>query len=202
MAYLWINPVTESMYETNVLNDFIHQYGFERIYTSVDWLSVVREKYRKAVKVSKGTVIDVRCPKAAELVKEIEMTSEVVFPEISPILIHCGLEIAERENLQGKEIFITTPCQALADMGNALMVKNMRFIPWNRLLEKIGSAPSGSLPDQSPIPLGFFKELEVTCVSLSGEETIRKYFEKNISKEVQLVEMLYCKEGCHNGDGI
>ncbi len=202
MAYIWINPVTDSMYEPDMLNDFLHQHGYQRLETSKDWLGIVREKYRQTMEGTTDTVLDMRCPKTKELLEELEDCSNVTIPDIKPILIHCGEEISEREDLQGEEKIITTPCQALADMGNRLGLKDTRFVSWKVFLEMLGSKPEGLLPQKSPIPPGFFKELGLKTISLSGEEEIRNYFKKNMLDDVQLVELLYCKEGCHNGDGI
>lgn len=202
MAYIWINPVTAGMYETDVLNEFLRQHGYKRFETSQDWLTVVKEKYRLATQQATNTVMDVRCPKIKEVLDDLGVVSDITIPEINPILIHCGIEGSERENLQDEEKIITTPCQALADMGNALGLKNTRFVPWNRFVEAIGDKPKGSLPKESPIPPGFFDELGLKTVSITGEEEIRDYFENYVPEEVQLVEMLFCKDGCHNGDGI
>lgn len=202
MAYIWINPVTDSMYEPEALNEFLCQHGYKRIKTSGDWLTIVKEKYRLAVKQTAHTVMDVRCPKIRDLIDELDTTSDIVIPEINPILIHCGLEASQREDLEDEEKIITTPCQALADMGNALCLKNTRFVPWNRFVESIGSEPMGIAPKESPIPPGFFNELGLKTVSITGEEEIRNYFENYEPGQVQLVEMLFCKNGCHNGDGI
>ncbi len=67
MAHIWINPVTDSMYEPEVLNEFLSRHGYKRFHTSTDWLSIVKEKYREAVKKSSHTVMDMRCPKTTEL---------------------------------------------------------------------------------------------------------------------------------------
>lgn len=202
MAYIWINPVTESMYEPDVLNEFLHQHGFRRFHTSSDWLTIVKEKYRLATQQATQTVMDMRCPKTRGLLDELGITSEVIIPEIKPILIHCGQEGNEREDLQDEEKIITTPCQALADMGNALALPKTRFIPWNQFLKTIGSEPIGTAPKESPIPPGFFTGMGLKTVSITGEEEIRTYFKQGVPDDVQLVEMLYCKDGCHNGDGI
>ena len=71
MKYIWVNPVAAGMYEPELLNEFLKQHGYQRFETSMDWLSIVREKYGEAVKQSDKTVIDMRCPKAAELVRKI-----------------------------------------------------------------------------------------------------------------------------------
>lgn len=206
MAYIWINPVTDRMYDSKVLNEFLLKHGYKRFDTSTDWLTVVREKYDIAVKQSTDTVMDVRCPKVKELLEEIRIDASVTFPDIHPILIHCGEEGSQRADLLDDEKMITTPCQALADMGNALELENTQFIPWRTFLEFIGEGPEGILPTESPIPTGFFSQLDIKTDSITGEEEIRAYFEKfsneEEQKKVQLVEMLYCKDGCHNGDGI
>lgn len=202
MKYLWINPVTERMYEKQVLNEFIMQHGYKRVEVSKDWLLVVREKYKKVVQNSEKTVIDVRCPMAAELVKKIAGSDNLEFPKIHPILIHCGCELAEMRMKEREELIITTPCQALADLGNGLHLKNTIFVTWNQFLRFLNSEPEGRIQMETPIPLGFFDELNFSRVSLSGKEQICDYFQKDFSKEVQLVELLYCENGCHNGDGI
>lgn len=202
MAYIWINPVTDSMYEPDVLNEFLRHHGYKRFEASSDWLAIVKEKYRSAVCQTTHTVMDMRCPKIKELLDELGVTTDVIIPEINPILIHCGQEGSEREDLRDEEKIITTPCQALADMGNALGLEDTRFVTWNQLLESIGDEPVGVQPKESPIPPGFFDELGLKTVSITGEEEIRNYFENGVPDEVQLVEMLFCRQGCHNGDGI
>lgn len=202
MAYIWINPVTDRMYEPDVLNEFLQQHGYKRFHTSSDWLTIVKEKYRLVTQQTTQTVIDVRCPKIKKLLGELEIATRITVPEINPILIHCGQEASERENLQGEEKIITTPCQALADMGNSLTLPKTRFISWNQFLKQIGSEPIGTAPNESPIPLGFFDKLGLKTVSITGEEEIRAYLKQGVPNHVQLVEMLYCKDGCHNGDGI
>ena len=213
MAYIWINPVVASMYEPETLNEFLEKYGYKRVKTTEDWLRIVKEKYHAAVNESKTPVMDMRCPKSSEVVDTVGATSTFTVPNIEPILIHCAREISAREDLQGEEKVITTPCQALADMGNALELPHTTFVTWNQFLAMFDDQPiqdSDTLVAQqlkaSPIPPGFFEELGLKTVSVTGEEEIRDYFQtcfaKGVPNNVQLVEMLFCKYGCHNGDGI
>lgn len=206
MAYIWINPVVDRMYDADTLQTFLDRHGYKRFFTEQNWLSVVKEKYREILKQSTDVVMDMRCPKTKEVLEDLGVEQGVLFPEIHPILIHCGQEGSQREDLLDGEKIITTPCQALADMGNALGLKDTYFVSWRAFLESLGEQPEGILPKESPIPTGFFKELGVKTDSLTGEEEIRDYFERFLAdgtkKEVQLIEMLYCKDGCHNGDGI
>ena len=202
MKYIWINPVTDGMYERHVLEQMLNRHGYKRVEVSEDWLLVVRKKYENIVKKTDKPVVDVRCPMAAELVKKLVDESAYEFPEIWPILLHCGYEIAKKEELQGKEIIITTPCLALADQGNTLGYRNVRFVPWNLFLEELNETPEIAFKKETPIPLGFFEELGVDIMSLTGEKEIRNYFQNHKEQLPALIEMLYCHNGCHNGDGI
>ena len=213
MAYIWINPVTQSMYEPKKLMNFLQKHGYKRVKVTGDWLNIVKEKYRIAASKATGPVIDMRCPKTKQLLDEMGVTAEFTVPTIEPILIHCAREISAREDLQGEEKIITTPCQALADMGNAIGLPDITFIPWNQFLATLSDQ---SVRDkeilairhlkESPIPPGFFEDLELKTVSLTGEEEIREYFQtqesKEMAKNIELVEMLFCQHGCHNGDGL
>lgn len=202
MAYIWINPVVDRMYEPETLNEFLRQHGHKRLETSIDWVAIVKAKYEAVIHQAAHTVIDMRCPKIKRVLDEIEFNGEVIIPEIKPILIHCGQEIGEKEALQNEEKIITTPCQVLADMGNALGIKDTWFVPWNRFVKETGGELAGDAPEKSPIPPGFFADLGVKTVFITGEEEIKNYFENYEPDQVQIVEMLFCKEGCHNGDGI
>ena len=201
MKYLWINPVTDRMYEKEVLDQFLIKHGYKRIEITKDWLSIVREKYGKEAELSNKTVIDVRCPMAAKLVKELVKEDAYQFPEIWPILIHCGYELSTRVK-DGDEILITTPCQALAEQGNSLGFSGVRFLPWKSFLAETGSSPENEIPKETPIPLGFFEKLKLSTKSLTGEDEIREYFQSMQKEKADLIEMLYCKGGCHKGDGI
>ena len=43
---------------------------------------------------------------------------------------------------------------------------------------------------------------DAKITSISGEETIKEHFENKLYKHSDLTEMLYCKNGCNNGDGV
>lgn len=202
MAYIWINPVTAGMYEPKDLDEFLSRNGYKRFEVSGDWLSVVREKYQSAVEKAETTVVDMRCPRVKNLLEEILVLPEVTVPDIKPILIHCGKESSRREDLKGEEKIITTPCQALADMGNAMQLKDTRFIPWNRFVAETGGKLQRIPLTKSPIPPGFFEGVGLKTASVTGESRIIEYFRQGVPDDVQLVEMLFCKDGCHNGDGI
>ena len=202
MAYIWINPVTASMYQPNELEKYLKKHGYQRFDVETDWLLIVKNKYNDMIKNSKHTVFDCRCPKVKEMLENEKLGQEVIIPDIAPILIHCGIEGSERVELLNEDKIITTPCQALADMGNELQLPHTWFMTWNAFTELMGSELKGIVPEKSPIPPGFFDELKIKIDSVTGEEEIRTYLKNFVPGQAELVELLYCKEGCHNGDGI
>lgn len=204
MPYIWINPVTEMMYDKNVLGEFLKKHGYHQVYTNTDYVTVVKEKYKEAVRRASGMVIDVRCPKIKQLIDEYGLSKvyNITVPDISPILIHCGQELSGRMDLEKEDKVITTPCHALADVGNGLNLPRSRFITWNDFLKELGEEPMGRKLNESPIPLGFFKDEGMDYISLSGEDNIHSYFTSGQWNGPQLAELLYCEGGCHKGDGI
>ncbi|MBR2851622.1 MAG: hypothetical protein IKB91_04425 [Anaerotignum sp.] len=202
MNYIWINPVTANMYDPTALQDYLASHGFIMVEASAHWLETVKEKYKRATETTEHTIIDMRCPRIIDLVNAYELTEQVTIPDIEPILIHCGRELSEREDLRGHEKIITTPCQSLADLGNSLGLPKTTFLPWNQFLSAHGGELAAVPPKESPIPPGFFDELNCKKISVTGREAICDLFENFGPEEYTLIELLYCKEGCHNGDGI
>lgn len=98
MRYIWINPVTESMYEEPVMEEFLTKHGFTRVRCMVDWGQAVKEKYREMLDGCRDTVADARCPMACGLVEALAVDG-VRAAAIEPILIHCAREISCREDL-------------------------------------------------------------------------------------------------------
>lgn len=223
MTYIWINPVTESMYQGFSLDEFLTRSGFIRVRHRSDWGGIVKEKYRKLLDEGSETVADARCPMACGLIRKMQAMgckeghhetgdqttkeirgelSEVRIAPVEPILIHCAREISGREELKDGKKIITTPCRSLADMGNDLKLPNTWFVPWNVFLKSVGEWPEGRIPDASPIPPGFFGDMAVEKVSLTGKDTIEEFVSQGRWKQVRLMELLYCDRGCHNGDGV
>lgn len=204
MQYIFINPVVDKMYNKEELNDVLQKNGYERVYVTVDWHGLVKEKYKSALEEAKLPLVDRRCPLAIEQVRKQIEKEAVVIPPIEPILIHCAIELSMRDTLKGKKKIITTPCESLASHGNQLQLEDTFFVSWKEFLKTLDTNPvvkEKSL-EESPIPLGYFSSLEVKIESLSGKETIEEYFKEERYKGKDLIEMLYCSGGCNNGDGV
>lgn len=204
MKYILINPVVDKMYEQEILNNFLKINGYTRVFYNENWADIVINKYKDVIKNAKGaTIMDMRCPLAVDTVKDIiEKDQNIIFPDIDPILIHCAREISLREDLKDGEKIIITPCKSLKDMGNNLRMDNTIFMTWLEFLESLDQNIEGNVLDNTPIPLGFFDSLDVKKESISGNDNIESYFRKNKFKNLDMIEMLYCHNGCHNGDGV
>lgn len=202
MKYVLINPVVDSMYESSQLDCVLAENGYQRVECQLPWGIVVKEKYEKVLSEEEETIIDVRCPVAAQMVREEYLREGLHLPKIEPILLHCAREISERKDLKGYEKVITTPCKALADTGNLIGLEETVFMAWNEFERTLGAKLKPDKLDASPIPPGFFEDVEGADHSLSGEEEIHQYFKKESWRNTRLVELLYCQQGCHNGDGV
>lgn len=205
MEYIFINPVVDKMYVKEELDKVLINNGYIRVEVENDWHGIVKEKYKELHKNRNDlTILDRRCPMAIDTISQYVKDGEVLVHEIEPILIHCGREISEREDLKDKKKVITTPCKSLADYGNKLNLKDTTFISWNEFLKRLNleKEPQRKILDESPIPPGYFTDFGSKVKSLSGKENIENYFKNGLHKKDELVEMLYCNNGCNNGDGV
>ena len=204
MAYIFINPVVGNMYKKEELDELLLNNGYSRVEVETDWHKIVKEKYNETLKSTEKTLLDQRCPLAIDTISEYINDEDTLIPQIDPILIHCGIELANREDLKGKKKIITTPCESLASYGNKKNLEDTVFISWKEFIKNLNSHDKSMvrLLDESPIPPGYFDSLEAKVTSLSGEENIVSHFKNNLHKKDDLVEMLYCTNGCNNGDGV
>jgi len=204
MAYIFINPVVGNMYKKEELDELLLNNGYSRVEVETDWHKIVKEKYNETLKSTEKTLLDQRCPLAIDTISEYINDKDTLIPQIDPILIHCGIELANREDLKGKKKVITTPCESLASYGNKKNLEDTVFISWKEFIKDLNSHNKNMVKmlDESPIPPGYFNSLEAKVTSLSGKENIVSHFKNNLHKKDDLVEMLYCTNGCNNGDGV
>ena len=204
MKYIFINPVVANMYIKEELDEWLLNNGYIRVEIENDWHGIVKEKYNEVLNSTEKTLIDKRCPLAVDTINQYINNTNILLPEIDPILIHCGVELSNRDDLKGKQKIITTPCESLANYGNKKELEDTVFISWKEFIKSIDkdSKIKSNILDESPIPLGYFDSLKFKITSLSGKENIESYFENEFYKKDDLVEILYCQGGCNNGDGV
>ena len=204
MTYLWINPVSERMVSEETLKRILTEHQLTQVRCQEDWGSIVRKQYAELMEHADGMVADARCPEAVNLIEHYneERNLSIQVADIEPILLHCARELSERADLAHGDKIITTPCRILAEQGNALELPRTRFVSWKDFLSEFGETLEPA-PKASPIPPGFFTGLSVPVVSLSGRDEIEEYLEKcGEVRETELLELLYCRQGCHMGDGV
>lgn len=201
MNYVFINPVTDAMYGAEFLERYLTQRNCKRVYCKEDWGNIVLNKYKKAIENTEECVLDMRCPAAVQVVRKYDRAG-LMFPDIHPILIHCGIELSRREDLKDSLKIITTPCDSLAEYGNSLGLNNTEFIAWKKWFNTGNNKIKPKLINESPIPPGYFANLKYKVKSLTGENQIKSYSEKQSFDDYRLIEMLLCPDGCHNGDGV
>lgn len=200
--FLWINPVSTQMYASLRLEEQLLQKGFELVYCTQDHIAAVKAKYRNAVNQAQHCVADMRCAMAVHYIKENYNPVYLEYPEIEPILIHCARELHTRLAAKG-ELYITTPCTSLRDLGNALSLPGVHFYTWKEFVEQEELVLMKQTLESSPIPPGFFAEYGEQVKILDSKEKLDQHF-TSLGKihKPRIIEMLYCSAGCHGGDGV
>ena len=61
---------------------------------------------------------------------------------------------------------------------------------------------NGTCAGRKPDPAWILKDLPFPVVSKSGRPAIESYVTGNDWKNAKLIELLYCVQGCHRGDGV
>ena len=198
---IWLNPVVTASYDSSELEQAVVQKGFMPIQCRRDNIRVVKEKYRAAFAAANKPIADMRCPLALRHIME-HYAPGFEMPDIHPILIHCALELHERFFPGDAALYITTPCQSLADLGSSLGLEKTTFITWNGFVAENKIALVRKPLGASPIPPGFFSDLNARVISLASKREIDDFFSAGAKPECDIYELLYCAQGCHNGDGI
>lgn len=201
--YLWLNPVVLSMYEPQILEAAITSLGYELVICEEDHITHVKRQYANIVEQSNQCVIDMRCPAAVSYVQNKYPHEAVKYHDIEPILIHCAKELSKRyQHDTGYTLTIVTPCKELRELGTSKQLPNTRFITWLDFLEQHHIALNKKELDASPIPPGFFQEYGTDAQSLFSRNQLDKFFTAKAYETKKIAEMLYCSNGCHNGNGV
>ena len=202
-----LNPVIKALLKKHyqTLVELLYSLGWYVEDASRRDIPAVKELYKDCLRNnSKRPVIDSRCPAAVQLISDEFPNLINYLSPIKPILI-TGAELALAEF---KEIFkkqpisltIVSPCNALTRYGD----ERYLIITWKKFKEKQKLNFPEKPPENSPVPLGFFNELGVAVVGASGENNIRKLLANfhSLGPNFQIIELLFCEGGCHNGDGL
>ena len=198
---LWLNPVVKNMYDFSALKELLQNKGFNIVECEKDHVCDVKNSYKNLC--SKGIVLDSRCPRAVNFIRSNFKDFSNNISNLNPILIESAIELSS--NLKENEwLYITTPCEDLAELGNSLKLERTTFLTWKNFKELNDINLQINKIESSPIPPGFFENLGIKTLSLCSKEKIQNAFSYKFSelKNYQIIELLYCENGCHNGDGL
>lgn len=209
--YLWLNPIVEKMIEKD--RDSVILLLTAKGYTVVQCTSGAAKTYEAYVKYIKGVkvkpVIDARCPLVASLIKQKYPSLAAHLAPIAPILSACTEDLYNKyvEPFPEKaSLTVIAPCTALADDGQARFGSRVRFVTWKQFSKEIDDLLMYPPLSISPVPPGFFRDFGEMVLESSGARGIDNLLEAacqgKLSPSVYLLEMLYCENGCHKGDGV
>lgn len=193
IKYIWLNPIVINSYNLLELTLLLREKKFTIVHPNKNHAEIVLNQYKDIKKNSKP-ILDQRCPLISAYFKINNIN--VNFYNIDPILISTAKELSETKELSDGIKFITTPCSALAQQGNKLKLKNTFFLTWDSFCLINDIYIKGKKLDNSPVPLGFFDKISDKILKLTGD-----FHLKNL-QNYEIIEGLYCENGCHNGDGV
>jgi iron only hydrogenase large subunit-like protein len=202
MALVVLNPVIKSMVDSEnyrKLIEIIREWDF-RVTDSLPGIKAVKNKYREFLQSSPPyPVIDSRCPRIEHLIlNEYAHLTRSLAP-IHPILIEGS--ILRQKEYGEKRVIIVAPCEIFKVYSS----RPFKVMTWLEFQEFIQFYPPQQRAKSAPIPLGFFdflaKELGIRIEKASGRKSCRDLL-ANFSPDTHLLELLWCKGGCHRGDGL
>ena len=199
---VWLNPVVKNIYDFAALKEILQNKGFSVVECKKDHVKSVKNAYKNALAQSE-LIYDSRCPRAVNFIRANFKEQAVFISNLNPILIESALELSAKLK-EDEWLYVTTPCEDLAQLGMELNLARTTFLTWKSFREQNAINLKMRSIEQSPVPPGFFTNLDVKTLSLSSKEKIENALSYKFSelKNYQIIELLYCENGCHNGDGL
>ncbi len=199
---VWLNPVVKNICDFAALKEILQDKGFSIAECEKDHVKSVKNAYKNALAQSE-LIFDSRCPRAVNFIRANFKEQADLISNLNPILIESALELSAKLK-EDEWLYVTTPCEDLAQLGRGLNLARTTFLTWRSFREQNAINLKTRNIEQSPIPPGFFTNLGVKTLSLSSKEKIENALSYKFSelKNYQIIELLYCENGCHNGDGL
>ena len=199
---VWLNPVVKNIYDFAALKEILQNKGFSVVECKKDHVKSVKNAYKNALAQSE-LIYDSRCPRAVNFIRANFKEQADLISNLNPILIESAIELSAKLK-EDEWLYVTTPCEELAQLGRELNLARTTFLTWRSFREQNAINLNMRSIEQSPIPPGFFTNLGVKTLSLSSKEKIENALSYKFSelKNYQIIELLYCENGCHNGDGL
>ena len=199
---VWLNPVVKNIYDFAALKENLQDKGFNVVECEKDHVQNVKNEYKNAL-VQRELIFDSRCPRAVNFVRTNFKEQAALISNLNPILIESATELSSKLK-EDEWLYVTTPCEDLAGLGMELNLERTTFLTWKSFREQNTINLKMRNIEQSPIPPGFFANLGVKTLSLDSKEKIENALSYKFSelKNYRIIELLYCENGCHNGDGL
>ena len=199
---VWLNPVVKSIYDLATLTKSLQDKGFSVMECEKDHVNSVKNAYKNSL-AQKELIFDSRCPRAANFIRANFKEHASLISNLNPILIETAMELSLKLK-EDEWLYVTTPCEDLAELGRELNLARTTFLTWKSFREQNAINLKMRSIEQSPIPPGFFTNLGVKTLSLGSVEKIQNALSYKFSelKNYRIIELLYCENGCHNGDGL
>ena len=199
---VWLNPVVKSIYDFAALKKSLQDKGFSVMECEKDHVKSVKNAYKNAL-AQKELIFDSRCPRAVNFIRANFKEHASLVSNLNPILIESAMELSSRLK-EDEWLYVTTPCEDLAELGRGLNLARTTFLTWKSFKEQNEINLETKKLEVSPVPPGFFSNLGVKTLSLDSKEKIENALSYKFSelKNYRIIELLYCENGCHNGDGL
>lgn len=199
---VWLNPVVKNIYDFAALKEILQEKGFSVVECEKDHVNSVKNAYKNAL-AQKELIYDSRCPRAVNFIRANFKEQAALISNLNPILIESAIELSSKIK-EDEWLYVTTPCEDLAELGRGLNLARTTFLTWKSFREQNEINLEMKRLGASPIPPGFFTNLGVKTLSLGSRERIENALSYKFSelKNYQIIELLYCENGCHNGDGL
>jgi len=199
---VWLNPVVKSIYDFAALKEILQNKGFSVMECEKDHVQSVKNAYKNSL-AQKELILDSRCPRAVNLVRANFKEQAALISNLNPILIESAMELSSKLK-ENECLYVTTPCEDLAELGRELNLALTTFLTWKSFKEQNEINLETKKLEASPVPPGFFTNLGVKTLSLGSAEKIQNALSYKFSelKNYRIIELLYCENGCHNGDGL
>lgn len=203
--FLWINPVTLNMLRDEGIdvNGFAKDLEFEFIDVNPIIAKGVKKLYVDYLKGQAKTIIDARCPLAVDYICEQFSELKDNIAPIKPIFITTAHVLYDRyiNKETSDELYMISPCNALCNCDRELGSRRITYITWKDFKSKF-NIEYDFKPISTPIPMGFFDNCDIKVYKANSKEDIDGIKEVIKEHNYDLIEVLYCKGGCHNGDGL
>ena len=199
---VWLNPVVKNIYDFVALKEILQNKGFSVGECEKDHVNSVKNAYKNAL-AQKELIYDSRCPRAVNFIRANFKEQAALISNLNPILIESAIELSAKLK-EDEWLYVTTPCEDLAELGRGLNLARTTFLTWKSFKEQNEINLEMKRLGASPIPPGFFTNLGVKTLSLGSKEKMQNALSYKFSelKKYQIIELLYCENGCHNGDGL